>query len=326
MNKKSTGLLLSILGVLSLVLITAGVTYAFFNYMKEGVTENVISTGTITFYYDELDANGSAIDIQNALPMTDDEGKALGAENEHFDFTITSEITGDTTIEYEITARKDETVSTLSENSVKIWLDTTADGTNNTVGADGKVALYGGLTQTDVTDAYTEKTLFTGVVPAKSTGQTKYSEDFTLKMWIDGESATGTATDYSPYEFVLKDAVTATGALKADALINAEGGAQLITSTDYYAKDAAGRALYERIAYVNTKTREIYTVSQVTAANGFTFEEDDEGNPTTTVATAPTDFVAGEQFYALNGQSFKVTVNVYANTPVVAANNPDQGA
>ena len=50
-KKKSTGLLLSILGVVSLVLITAGVTYAFFSYAKEGKTVNRITTGTIEFTY-----------------------------------------------------------------------------------------------------------------------------------------------------------------------------------------------------------------------------------------------------------------------------------
>ena len=54
MNKKSTGLLLSILGVISLVLITAGVTYAFFSYTKEGLTENVIAQINDNLYAHEL--------------------------------------------------------------------------------------------------------------------------------------------------------------------------------------------------------------------------------------------------------------------------------
>ena len=80
MNKKSTGLLLSILGVISLVLITAGVTYAFFSYAKQGTTENVIKTGTITFLYDELEGVGNGIKITDAIPMTDEVGKALAMQ------------------------------------------------------------------------------------------------------------------------------------------------------------------------------------------------------------------------------------------------------
>lgn len=44
MNKKKTGLLLSVLGILSILLITAGVIYAFFNYAKEGTTNVTLPT------------------------------------------------------------------------------------------------------------------------------------------------------------------------------------------------------------------------------------------------------------------------------------------
>lgn len=319
MKKKSTGLLLSIIGVICVITMTSVATFAFFNYMKEGVTENTISTGTITFYYDEVGATGASINIENALPMTDEQGKALSGENEYFDFILTSEITGDAAIDYEITARKKEG-STLSEDSVKMYLETSATGTNYTVDDAGKVALFSDLDQTSVTNAYTEVTLFEGQVPARSTGATAFDKDFTLRMWIDGESdTTSAATDYSPYEFVLKTAATG-GALNADELIAA---GNLITSTVYYGKEEAEKANYERIAYVNTTTREVYTVSQVTEENGFTIVTGDDG---VTTVTPPTGFVANEQFYALNDQTFTVTVNVYANAAVTTVTNPDTGA
>ena len=317
MNKKSTGLLLSILGVLSLVLITAGVTYAFFSYMKEGETENVISTGTITFYYDELEATGKSIKIENALPLDDATGKGL--QDDYFDFKITSTITGDTSIDYEVTARKvttGENASTLAENTVKLYLEvedngntgsnkTTADGT-----AAGAVKVFSDLpTPATAGVPAGEKLLYTGNVPARSfnsdDNSTKsYEQNFKLRMWIDGESTSTPAADYSPYEFVLKSAVSGTTALKADTLITANP-AQLITSTTYYGLSESERANYERIAYVNETTREIYTLSQA-GTDGF---------------TAGSGFVAGEQFYAINGQKFAVTVNVYANTPVVESGN-----
>ena len=81
-KRKKTGLLLSILGVMSLVLITAGVTYAFFSYAKEGQTTNTISTGTLEFTYTEVDDNSNGILIQDALPMTDAQGKVLGGDTQ----------------------------------------------------------------------------------------------------------------------------------------------------------------------------------------------------------------------------------------------------
>ena len=47
MSIKNKKIILSILGVLSIVLITTGITYAFFNYAKEGTTDNTITTDTI---------------------------------------------------------------------------------------------------------------------------------------------------------------------------------------------------------------------------------------------------------------------------------------
>ena len=35
--------------LVTVVIITGGVTYAFFNYTKRGTTENTVTTGTITF-------------------------------------------------------------------------------------------------------------------------------------------------------------------------------------------------------------------------------------------------------------------------------------
>lgn len=299
MNKKSTGLLLSILGVISLVLITAGVTYAFFSYTKQGTTENVIKTGTITFLYDELEGEGNGIKITDAIPMTDAEGKVLADANQYFDFKVTSTVSGDATIPYEVTLRKGAD-STLGEDQIKVFLTATGSETNGVNSADdsGTIKLFSELAQTttNVPAGTVEKTIYKGTVPAKTTN---YAENFKLRMWIKGEN--GAAADYSPYEFVLKTAATGTDALKADDLIAA---GTLITSTAYYALDEATQANYERIAYVNKTNRTIYTVTQSQAA-GF---------------TAGAGFEANEQFYSINGQQFSATVNVYANATVVQGN------
>ena len=299
MNKKSTGLLLSILGVISLVLITAGVTYAFFSYTKQGTTENVIKTGTITFLYDELEGEGNGIKITDAIPMTDAEGKVLADANQYFDFKVTSTVSGDATIPYEVTLRKGAD-STLGEDQIKVFLTATGSETKGVNSADdsGTIKLFSELAQTttNVPSGTVEKTIYKGTVPAKTTN---YAENFKLRMWIKGEN--GVAADYSPYEFVLKTAATGTDALKADDLITA---GTLITSTTYYALDEATQANYERIAYVNKTNRTIYTVTQSQAA-GF---------------TAGDGFEANEQFYSINGQQFSATVNVYANATVVQGN------
>ena len=93
-KKKTTGIVLSVIGVLALISITAGVTVAFFSYAKEGTTLNTISTGTITFLYDEQNREGNGIEITDALPMTDDKGMVLSGSKNVFDFKVTATTTG----------------------------------------------------------------------------------------------------------------------------------------------------------------------------------------------------------------------------------------
>ena len=311
-KKKSTGLLLSILGVLSSVLITTGVTYAFFTYAKEGETENVLRTGTLTFFYDEKEAEGNGIKIEKALPMSDAEGKAIDAtvSNNAFKFKVASTTVGNASISYTVTAREKADSATTLRNQMKLYLTSNESGSANvettdvnaTTNTDGSVKLLNALGDyaNKPAGAY-EKVLYTGTVKPNMS----YTNEFTLRMWISNSAAgSGSTTDYSPYEFVKKTAVTTAGtnAMDANALITS---GDLITSTAYYALGADDRALYERVAYVNDADKTFYSVSQVTGASA--------------VTPAADKYSAGEQIYMLNGQAYTVMINVYANAPVVNA-------
>ncbi len=321
MNKKSTGLLLSILGVLSLVLITAGVTYAFFSYAKEGETKNTLTTGTITFYYDEQTEEENGISIEEAMPMDDNAGMALKDNKNVFKFKVTSTVSSGAKIPYAVTVRKDKE-STLGNDYVKVYLTATGDtssGTakNYTTTDSTHVKVFSQLGElSSLTDEYLksiklpdgveEKVIYTSEVPANSED---YTTNFELRMWISGdtEDEATTAIDYSPYEFVATEKTSGTDPLKADDLIQS---GDFITSTEYYAKSQEERSKYERIAYVNMNERTI--ISEAQASN-----LQQQGTLDTTVNGK---FTASEQFYSLNGQTFKLTVNVYANAVVVQGN------
>lgn len=283
-KKKSTGLVLSILGVLSLVLITAGVTYAFFTYAKLGTTENVISTGTITFIYNENSANGSrSIAIENAKPISDEVGKALSADNEIFDFSVSGVSSGTAAINYEITAKSQAVAADkkqLPENKVKLYLE--EEGAQVLA-----PTLYSALT--DSTGHTGEKTLYTATVPAGTTTAAPYTKNYTLRMWLaeaDVNSATqGNNYDYTPYEF--------------------KKGDNMITAVAYYA--LADKTGYERIVVINNATKEAKTLTEIGGT------EETRTQAIAEFIAANTGWEKGEQLYMLNNQSFKVTVNVYAN-------------
>jgi len=179
MKKKQS--ILMLVAIIGLIVITAGVTYAFFNYAKEGTTDNAITTGSITFLYTEVNGVGRGISIDDAFPISDAQGKAQTGEGKVFDFKVTSTTQMDASIPYEVTARK-KTGSTLDESAVKLYL-TTVDGNTET-----EVLLdnYNNLDQTSKVskDTYTEKTIYTGRVPAN---QSNYEQNFRLRMWIDSD-------------------------------------------------------------------------------------------------------------------------------------------
>ena len=175
-NKKKQGLILSVLGVLSITLITAGITYAFFTYTGEGTTDNIITTGSITFLYTEVDKVGNGIQIENAFPKGDELGKVSTKTNEYFDFKITSKTASTVAIPYEITARKSTDSDNIDEY-VRVYL------TKGETEEEVLLKNYSELTQTQKVDnsKYTERTIYTGKVPAN---ETNYEETFRLRMWL----------------------------------------------------------------------------------------------------------------------------------------------
>ena len=174
-ENNSKQVLLSVLGVAILVVAVVGVSFAAFSYSKTGEKVNTITTGTITMSYSET-TNG--INLTNALPMSDGVGKALSEEEQYFDFTVSANITGTTTINYAITASKEEG-NTLPDDAVKVYL-TDMDGTADTqILAPTKVS---GLTPTTGSEPSGTPSgqfiLHTGTFDATS------SHDYRLRMWV----------------------------------------------------------------------------------------------------------------------------------------------
>ena len=133
----------------------------------------------------------NGINLTNALPMSDGVGKALSEEEQYFDFTVSANITGTTTINYAITASKEEE-STLPDTAVKVYL-TDMDGTADTqILAPTKVS---GLTPTTGSEPSGTPSgqfiLHTGTFGATS------SHDYRLRMWVaDDYQVTGASATY----------------------------------------------------------------------------------------------------------------------------------
>ena len=172
---------LTLVAVLSLILITVGVSYSLFTYSKTGVTDNVVKTGKINFLYTEVSGIGKGISLTDAFPISDEEGKIQIGEGKVFDFKITSTIEMNSNIKYEVTARK-KSDSTLAEDKVKLYL-TEVDGIEKELLLDNYYNLE--QTSTKVPDGVVEKTIYEGTVPANTSN---YEKNFRLRMWLSDDA------------------------------------------------------------------------------------------------------------------------------------------
>ena len=181
MNKKKA-LILSIIGLIGLIVVTIGITYAVFTYTKLGTTDNTVTSGTLKFLYTENTGVKTGIKLTNALPISDTQGKALNGDNNVFDFSIEATNTGTEAIPYEVTLRKKNT-STLREDYVKVYL---TDRTETTEKEELEPTNFNKLTQTNIdVGSEIEKTIYNGTVNG---GEVSYQKDFRLRMWI-GEAS-----------------------------------------------------------------------------------------------------------------------------------------
>ena len=112
MKKKENIIIIAVLVVMVLAII--GVSYAAFNFQGLGSKVNTITTGAITMSYEESD---NTISLNGALPTTDKTGMVRLNPGEYFDFTVSSSITGNVNINYEISAKD---VTLLDGNQKKI--------------------------------------------------------------------------------------------------------------------------------------------------------------------------------------------------------------
>ena len=210
MKNKKKQIIITLVAIISLIVITVGVTYAFFNYAKEGTTDNTIKTGTITFLYTEVSGVGKGISLTEAYPVADSIGKVQVGEGKIFDFKVTSNISMNSNIDYQVTARK-KTGSTLANSAVKVYL-TEVNGTEQEL----LLSKYSELSQTDKVDIskYDERILYEATVPANTSN---YEKNFRLRMWVD-ENTDFTDGSMNDKTFTLTVNVYADGKVITDNL------------------------------------------------------------------------------------------------------------
>ena len=168
-NKKT--LLFSILGVILLLVVVIGVSYAMYTFSAQGSKVNQITTGTISVSYEE----DSQVTLTNAYPSTDATGSAVTGHD--LVFTVTGTISGSTSVKYDLALANIEQGATLTAEHIKFNLkkgDIYLLGTSANTGV--TVASRADKNGTLITTGYL---LDTDTLTSEKTGAT-----YTLRAWV----------------------------------------------------------------------------------------------------------------------------------------------
>ena len=176
MGNNSKQAVLSIIGIAILVIAVVGVSFAFFTYSKTGTTNNVITTGSISFEYTEA-VNG--LTVEDAFPQTPAEGKL----NDSFTFHVTSNLPSSANnISYTVTAVKGdvptgytEATDRMADSQINLYVTTSGSSATISNGYDGTNGAVAGNSTTGFEIA-------TGTVTA---GTTNYDATFVMTMWVN---------------------------------------------------------------------------------------------------------------------------------------------
>lgn len=177
MENNSKQAVLSIVGIAILVIAVVGVSFAFFTYSKSGTTNNVITTGSISFAYNET----NNISLTNQFPQSTDEG----SNNEAFNFEITGNLPATSSaVSYTVTAVAGDDIdgkTRMPDSQIDVKVTATGDGVVSGSYATGATA----------GNSTTGFQIATGTIPADGTAHT---HSYAMTMWVN-ETVTISDTD-----------------------------------------------------------------------------------------------------------------------------------
>ncbi len=202
MKRMIFGIFFGILGIIS---ITLGISYSFYNYAHEGSNDNIITTDKIIFLYNSLPDIENGISIQNATPISDEQGKVLSGIQEYFDFEIIYNGNSLYNIPYEITVRKTKD-STMDDQFLKVYLTEL----NNNLEETRLLEPFIQLAQTEQIkeEQYIEKIIYRDEIQKN---QSNYDKKFRLRIWNSTDGLNETTVPSSDSTFSLTVHVYASG-------------------------------------------------------------------------------------------------------------------
>jgi hypothetical protein len=162
--------LLLVLLVFCLFFLGASVAIAIIAPGINSKSTNVINSGSILFSYSQT----NSIEINDALPMSDEYGKNLNGENEFFDFVISIDFINSKkkNIEYEISAIPSKD-NTIPANYIRVYLI-----------ENDKAVLINNKTVNNFSELKASKINKDGKFLYKTSTNTKTINSYVFRMWL----------------------------------------------------------------------------------------------------------------------------------------------
>ena len=215
--EKKNQVLMTVLGVFALVIVTVGVSYAFFTYSRTSQTSNTINTNTKPISFGFTESGQIALVDAVALPV--EQGKAL--TDNVYTININANMPANSTVEYRITAinntNPSEGKKALGNEQVRAYL-TKAD---TPVWADGDQTKL----MSEIITAGTEGLLHSFTVDTSD--YHTINDTYNLRIWLDkaanndinaNDGGTGVIENGTNYETEDGKTVTSTQANKTYSL------------------------------------------------------------------------------------------------------------
>ena len=181
--------IIPVIFVILLLIITVGLSYAMYTFTGSGTKENVIQTGHIVITFNDV----NNISITNRYPETDSEGLSSIDTNSQMTFTVTSDITGSTKVNYALGITDIQEGATLTQDYIKIYLK---KGNNVVAGfTENKGELISSFKPLYIENIMDSHVLLTDIISGSEV------HTYTLKAWIDENYKLPTDDDGYCYGF-----------------------------------------------------------------------------------------------------------------------------
>lgn len=224
--EKKNQVLMTVLGVFALVIVTVGVSYAFFTYSRTSTTNNTINTTTKPISFGFTETGGIA--LADAVALSAEKGKVL--VDNVYTINIDANMPTNSNVVYTITAINNTTTTgeqkALNNSQVRAYLTkggTAVWGTEDSTNTNNNGTK---LMSEIIAEGQTEGELLR--IEKDTSGHTTIDDTYELRIWLD-KDASGNVIDANDKDEEGNTTGTINGA--TDGSYTVEDDGQTVTST-----------------------------------------------------------------------------------------------